>query len=121
MKRREIRRKNKEQKNEEKEMEKQVEQARSNIDERQNTQSNGQETIEPKRNSTINGKKRKHAMLFDENDPKNDLCSSAKKNLRTPCEAAVQDRSALPFPCASQCLYLIQSEKAIEGLWAKTS
>ena len=105
---------NKEQKNEEKEMKKQVEQARSNIEERQNTQSNGQETIEPKRNSTINGKKRKHAMLFDENDPKNDLCSSAKKNLRTPCEAAVQDRSAFPFPCASQCLYLRQSKKAIK-------
>ena len=106
---------NKEQKNEEKEMKKQVEQARSNIKERQNTQSNGQETIEPKRNSTINGKKRKHAMLFDENDPKNDLCSSAKKNLRTPCEAAVQDRSALPFPCASQSLYLRQSKKAIKN------
>ena len=55
---------NKEQKNEEKEMKKQVEQALSNIDERQNAQSNGQETIEPKRNSTINGKKRKYSMLF---------------------------------------------------------
>ena len=55
---------NKEQKNEEKEMKKQVEQARSNIEERQNTQSNGQETIEPKRNSTINGKKRNMPCLL---------------------------------------------------------
>ena len=109
---------NKEQKNEEKEMKKQVEQARCNIDERQNAQSNGQEAIEPKRNSTINGKKRKHAMLFDVNDPKNDLCSSAKKNLQTPSEAAVkfvQDGSALPFTCASQRFYLRQNKKAIKN------
>ena len=103
---------NKEHKNEENEMKKQGEQARFQIDERQNAQSNGQETVKPKRNSTINGKKRKHAMLFDMNDAKSDLCSSAKKNVHTPSEAAVkfvQDWSALPFPCTSQTL-LSQTE-----------
>ena len=108
---------NKEQKNEEKEMKNQGEQARFKIHERQNAQSNGQETVRPKRNSTINGKKRKHVLLFDMNDPKNDLCSSAKKNLHTPSEAAikfVQDRSALPFPCASQRFYLRQNKKAVQ-------
>jgi len=66
----------------------------------------------------IHGKKRKHAMLFDVNDPKNDLCSSAKENLQTPSEAAVkfvQDLSALPFPCTSQRFYLRQNEKAIKN------
>ena len=60
--------KNKEQKNEEKERKKKGKQARFRSDEHQNDQSNGQETFKPQRTSTINGKKRKHAMLFDMND-----------------------------------------------------
>ena len=83
--------------------------ARFRIGEHQNDQSNGQETFKPKRTSTKNGKKRKHAMLFDINDPKSDSCSSAKKKIHTPSEAAikfVQDRSALPFPCASRRFYI---------------
>lgn len=61
---------------------------------------------------------RKHAMLFDMNDPKSDLCSSAKKNVHAPSEAAVkfvQDRSALPFPCASRRFNLRQNKKAIQN------
>lgn len=102
---------NKEQRNEEKEMKKKGKQARFRIDEHQNDRSNGQETFKPKRTSMINGKKSKHAMLFDMNDPTSDSCSSAKKNIHTPSEAAikfVQDRSVLPFPCASRHFYLRQ-------------
>ena len=92
--------------------------ARFRIGEHQNDQSNGQETFKPKRTSTKNGKKRKHAMLFDINDPKSDSCSSAKKKIHTPSEAAikfVQDRSALPFPCASRRFYLRQNKKAVKN------
>lgn len=92
--------------------------ARFRIGEHQNDQSNGQETFKPKRTSTKNGKKRKHAMLFDINDPKSDSCSSAKKKIHTPSEAAikfVQDRSALPFPCASRRFYLGQNKKAVKN------
>ena len=102
-------RENKEQKNEGKEMKKKGKQARFGIDEHRNNQPNGQDTFKPKRTSARNGKKRKHAMLCDMNDPKSDACSSAKKNKHTPPEAAVkfvQDRSALPFPCASRHFYL---------------
>ena len=110
--------KNKEEKNKEKEMKKKGKQARFRIGEHQNDQSNGQETFKPQRTSTINGKKRKHAMLFDMNDSKSDSCSSAKKNIHTPYEAAikfVQDRSALPFPCASRRFYLRQNRKAVQN------
>ena len=52
------------------------------------------------------------------NDPKSDSCSSAKKTIHTPSEAAikfVQDRSALPFPCASRRFYRRQNKKAIQN------
>ena len=41
-----------------------------------------------------------------------------KKNIHTPSEAAikfVQDRSALPFPCASRRFYLRQNKKAVQN------
>ena len=106
--------KNKEQKNEEKERKKKGKQARFRSDEHQNDQSNGQETFKPQRTSTINGKKRKHAMLFDMNDSKSDSCSSAKKNIHTPSEAAIKF-VALPFPCASRRFYLRQNKKAVQN------
>ena len=42
--------------------------------------------------------KRKHAMLFETNDSKGDLCSPAKRNVHTPSEAALKLVQDLLYP-----------------------
>ena len=70
------------------------------------------------RNCQTNGKKRKQNEL-DLNDSTNDFCSTPKRSVYKPSEAAVkfvQDRSALPFPCASRKFYFRQNKKAIHNV-----
>ena len=77
----------------------------------------GQETVKSKRNCQANGKKRRQNKL-DLNDSTSDFCSPPKRSIYKPSETAVkfvQDRSALPFPCASRNFYLRQNKKAIHN------
>ena len=83
-----------------------------------NDKQTGQETVKSGRNCQTNGKKRKQNEL-DSNDSTNDFCSTPKRSVYKPSEAAVkfvQDRSALPFPCASRKFYFRQNKKAIHNV-----